>query len=198
MSKRKLLTPSLGQRAEYCFDPKGDQFFVGSGGGGGGGYGILLRDPALYEYVLGLLNSTLLDWYLQQITTPFHSGWFAHNKQFIEQVPIKLPTTAADKKLAERITESVRAVLAAYRATDPKGNWDPAWAKVYEPFGAGEITIKTTGKNKGTPEAAVKKAAAKEARQAVDAKILAALLKLNLERSGKQTSKSKGARSKAK
>ena len=116
MSKRKLLTPSLGQRAEYCFDAKGDQFFVGSGGGGGGGYGIILPDPALYEYVLGLLNSTLLDWFLQQITTPFHSGWFAYNKQFIEQLPIKLPTTAAEKKLAAQITESVRTIMDAKAA----------------------------------------------------------------------------------
>jgi len=134
MSKRKLLTPSLGQRAEFCFDPKGDQFFVGSGGGGGGGYGILLPDPKLYEYVLGLLNSKLLDWYLQQITTPFHSGWFAYNKQFIDQIAIKLPTTAADKKLAERITQSVRAIMdakAKLRAADTpfsgvKGRLKPA------------------------------------------------------------------------
>jgi len=113
MSVRKLLTPSLGQKAEFCYDPKGDLFFVGSGGGGGGGYGILLPDDDLYEYVLGLLNSRLLDWYLQQITTPFHSGWFAYNKQFIEQIPIKLPTTIEDKKLAGRITQSVRAIMDA-------------------------------------------------------------------------------------
>ena len=74
------------------------------------------RDPAIYEYVLGLLNSKLLDWYLQQITTPFHSGWFAYNKQFIEQIPIKLPTTPEEKKLAERITQSVRTIMDAKAA----------------------------------------------------------------------------------
>ncbi len=113
MGERKLLTPSLGQRAEYCYDAKGNYFFVGSGGGGGGGYGIMLPAKQLYEYVLGLLNSRLLDWYLQQITTPFHSGWFAYNKQYIEQVPIKLPDTKDEKKLGDRITESVRAIMDA-------------------------------------------------------------------------------------
>lgn len=113
MSKRKLLTPSLGQRAEYSFDEKGDQFFVGSGGGGGGGYGILLPSSASYEYVLGLLNSSLLDWYLKQITTPFHNGWFAYNKQFIEKVPIKIPETADEEKKALRIAESVRTIMVA-------------------------------------------------------------------------------------
>lgn len=113
MSEPKILTPSLGQRAEYGLDARGKYFFVGSGGGGGGGYGILLRDWSQSEYILGLLNSRLLDWYVQQITTPFHSGWFAYNKQFIEQVPIKLPETADEKKMAARIAESVRAIIAA-------------------------------------------------------------------------------------
>ena len=121
MSKRKLLTPSLGQRAEFCFDPNGELFFVGSGGGGGGGYGILIPDSRLHEYMLGLLNSRLLDWYLQQITTPFHSGWFAYNKQFIEQIPIKLPTTSEDKRLAQRITASVQAIMAAKAALRAEG-----------------------------------------------------------------------------
>ncbi len=112
MSEPKILTPSLGQRAEYGLDEKGDLFFVGSGGGGGGGYGILLRNRKMNKFVLGLLNSRLLDWYIKQITTPFHSGWFAYNKQFIEQLPIKLPETKEEKKLAERITESVERIMA--------------------------------------------------------------------------------------
>jgi hypothetical protein len=111
MSLPKILTPSLAQRGEYCLDKTGDYFFVGSGGGGG--YGILLHKAKMYEYVLGLLNSTLLNWFVQKITTPFHSGWFAYNKQFIEQVPIKIPETADEKKLAERIVESVRAIMEA-------------------------------------------------------------------------------------
>ena len=100
-------TPNIVSTGEADF------FFVGSGGGGGGGYGILLPDAKYYEYILGLLNSRLLDWYLQQITTPFHSGWFAYNKQFIDQIPIKLPKSASEKRLAERITQSVRAIISA-------------------------------------------------------------------------------------
>lgn len=111
MGLAKILTPSLARRGEYCLDLKGDLFFVGSGGGGGGGYGILLHDASNYEYILGLLNSQLLNWFVQKITTPFHSGWFAYNKQFIEQLPIKLPETVEDKKLADRVVQSVRTVM---------------------------------------------------------------------------------------
>lgn len=73
----------------------------------------MLKDASQYEYVLGLLNSALLNWFVQQITTPFHRGWFAYNKQFIEQIPIKLPKTPGDRKLADRITESVREIMGA-------------------------------------------------------------------------------------
>ncbi|MCC7294026.1 MAG: Eco57I restriction-modification methylase domain-containing protein [Phycisphaerales bacterium] len=113
MSEPKILTPSLGQRAEYGIDPKGDYFFVGSGGGGGGGYGVLLHDWSQAEYVLGLLNSRLLDWFVQRITTPFHSGWFAYSKAYIAQIPIKIPKTADEKKMAARIVDSVRAIMVA-------------------------------------------------------------------------------------
>ena len=76
-----------------------------------------------------------------------------------------------------------RAVLAAYKAVDPKGDWDPAWADAYEPFGAGEITIKERGKGADKPETIEAKKLAIAARGITDAKILANLLRLNHERS---------------
>ncbi|MCH8270112.1 MAG: hypothetical protein IH985_02740, partial [Planctomycetes bacterium] len=72
-----------------------------------------------------------------------------------------------------------RAVLAAYAAIDPKGDWDPDWAEVYEPFGAGSITIKREGRGADNVEAIGKKEAAIEAREPIDQRILASLLHLN-------------------
>jgi len=71
------------------------------------------------------------------------------------------------------------AVLAAYAAVDPAGSWDARWAEVYEPYGAGHITIDA---RKDKAEAKRAKAAAIERRAEVDEKVLAALLRLNLER----------------
>jgi hypothetical protein len=113
MSIPKILTPSLAQRSEFCLDDQGDFYFVGSGGGGGGGYGITLPDHLPMEYVLGLLNSRLLDWYLKQITTPFHSGWYAYNKQFIQQLAIKVPKTADEKRLAKQVSDRVLKIISA-------------------------------------------------------------------------------------
>jgi len=54
-----------------------------------------------------------LDAFLKRVTTPFHSGWFAYSKAYIAQIPIKLPETAEDKKLADRVVVSVEAIMAA-------------------------------------------------------------------------------------
>jgi hypothetical protein len=55
-----------------------------------GGYGITIDETVFsYQYLCGLLNSRLLNLYLKQVTTNFRGGYFAANKQFIEQLPIR-------------------------------------------------------------------------------------------------------------
>lgn len=115
MATPKILVPAIATHAEYCLDLDGKYHYVGSGGGGGGGHAIV-SDKVGLPYLCGLLNSALLDAFLQRVTTPFHSGWFAYSKAYIKQIPIKLPTTAAEKALAERITASVRQIMAAKTA----------------------------------------------------------------------------------
>ena len=109
----KLLVPAMAQRGEYAIDKAGAYYYVGSGGGGGGAHAILPNVDVSLEYLCGLLNSTCLDTFLHHVTTPFHSGWFAYSKGYIAQIPIKLPETPAEKKLAARITESVRLIMDA-------------------------------------------------------------------------------------
>jgi type I restriction-modification system DNA methylase subunit len=111
MNVPKILTPSLGRRSEFCLDSTGEFFFVGSGGGGGGGYGIAVPAELSAHYLLGALNSRLVDWFVKQITTRFHSGWYAYNKQFIEQIPVKLPETTQERKLAGQIAERVERII---------------------------------------------------------------------------------------
>ena len=72
-----------------------------------------------------------------------------------------------------------RAVLIAYAAIDPEGDWDPDWAQAYEPFGAGSITIKRAGRGADNAETIGKKQAAIQAREPIDQRILANLLRLN-------------------
>ncbi len=70
-----------------------------------GGYGITADESRVsLHYLCGLLNSHLLDYYLKRVTTTFHGGYFAANRQFIELLPIhkiddsrKAETTIRDR-----------------------------------------------------------------------------------------------------
>lgn len=119
MEQVKLLTPSIAKSASFVLDAEGEYYFVGSGGGGGGGYGITLRpDLGLdLRFVLGLLNSRLLDFYLKAISSPFSGGYYAYNRQYIERLPIAglddPKAQAAISKLAERAMALRRALASA-------------------------------------------------------------------------------------
>ena len=90
-ARKKILTPSIAAKGSYTLDKNGELYFVGSGGGGGGGYGIILKSNfgLSYEYVLGLLNSRLLDFFLFKISSQFRGGYYAYSRQYIEQLPIR-------------------------------------------------------------------------------------------------------------
>jgi len=87
----KLLVPSIAVGSCFAADLEGQYYFVGSGGGGGGGYGIWLRPNVeiSYLYLLGVLNSRLLDHFLKLTSTPYRGGYIALNRQYIEHLPIR-------------------------------------------------------------------------------------------------------------
>jgi len=88
----KIVVPSLATGSCFAFDSEGAFHFVGSGGGGGGGYGIELRQETGvdYLYLLGLLNSRVLSFFLRSVSTAFRGGYIALNRQYIEQLPIRM------------------------------------------------------------------------------------------------------------
>ena len=115
MEQVKILTPSIARRASFTLDGEGQFYFVGSGGGGGGGYGLTLkREYELsYEYVLGLLNSILLDQYLQSRSSRFSGGFYAYNRQYLEHIPIRTIdfSDPTDKARHDRMVELVESML---------------------------------------------------------------------------------------
>jgi hypothetical protein len=119
MEQTKILTPSIANRASFTFDESDFYYFVGSGGGGGGGYGITLKptQSVSYKYILGLLNSHLLDAYLKVYSSPFSSGYYAYNRQYIEPMPIRTIDQAnpTDKARHDRLVQLVDSMLALHR-----------------------------------------------------------------------------------
>ncbi|OGJ67706.1 restriction endonuclease subunit M [Candidatus Peribacteria bacterium RIFCSPLOWO2_01_FULL_54_110] len=110
MEQKKILTPSIANSASFTLDESGTYYFVGSGGGGGGGYGITIKKDSdlQYEYLLGLLNSKLLDALLKSSSTNFSGGYFAYNRQYIEQLPISIPRLPAEQN---KMTDLVKQIL---------------------------------------------------------------------------------------
>jgi hypothetical protein len=84
----KIFTPDISPKSSYSIDSIGETFFTG---GVAGGYGIKVKDGVSDLFVLGLLNSNLLDWYLKQISTQMRGGWYSFEAKFIKHFPIKIP-----------------------------------------------------------------------------------------------------------
>jgi len=74
ISTPKIFTPDIAPKASYSIDVKGDIFFTG---GVSGGYGIKVKEGVSELFILGLLNSKLIDWYLKQISTQMRGGWYS-------------------------------------------------------------------------------------------------------------------------
>ncbi len=129
ISLPKIFTPDIAARSSFSLDEIGECYFTG---GAAGGYGILVAPEFSREYILGLLNSRLLEWYLHQVATTMRGGWYSYESRFIHGLPIypinfSNPTDKArhDKmvSLVERMLELHKQTPSALPAagTSPRG-----------------------------------------------------------------------------
>jgi hypothetical protein len=81
----KIFAPDIAARASFSLDPIGDVFFTG---GVAGGYGILVRPEYSRQYILGLLNSKLLEGFIRQSATQMRGGYYSYESRFIRHLPI--------------------------------------------------------------------------------------------------------------
>ena len=82
-----------------------------------GGFTVALADSVGVkpEYILGLLNSTLLFWRLRQLSSLFRGGWVTCTKQYFGELPIHLieVSNPGEKARHDRLVELVEQMLAA-------------------------------------------------------------------------------------
>lgn len=110
----KIITQVLASSNTFALDNQGEYYFVG--GGNAGGYGIVLKDEykKSYYYILALLNSNVLEFYLKNISTPFRGGYFSYGKRFIEQLPIVMPADEIKEevdRLTQRLVENTKTIV---------------------------------------------------------------------------------------
>jgi hypothetical protein len=111
----KLLIPYMITSLSAYLDQSDNYYFVNVTTGG---YGITSDESqGTLAYLCGLLNSQLLDFYLKQISTTFHGGYFAANKQYIEQLPLRSINFSDhnDKAHHDHMVELVKRMLSFQR-----------------------------------------------------------------------------------
>jgi len=95
----KIMVPYMVTELSAFFDDVGNFFFVNVTTGGFG-----IRSERVDPWLLtAYLSSSLLDTWFKTQAGRFHGGYFAANKQYIENLPIKLPRTKQELKLASQI-----------------------------------------------------------------------------------------------
>ena len=86
----KIILPVLSLEARYSYD--GTNVMV-TGGGNGPYY--MIRSfpdaPVTNHYLLAILNHPLSEAIVKTNTSVFRGGYYSHNKQFIENLPIPIP-----------------------------------------------------------------------------------------------------------
>jgi hypothetical protein len=103
----KIITPDISIRNNFTYDGRNhyclDTAFV-------------IAPKEKYKdkilFILGLLNSLLIEFYFKQISTHVRGGYFRYKKQYLERLPIKLPPIKKEQKLADEITSLVEEILA--------------------------------------------------------------------------------------
>ena len=112
----KLCVPRLLTRLKAAYDESG-AFYLDNVDVNG----ILgVSDPL---FLLALLNSTLLDFYFQRITVPFHSGFRSANRQFIDPLPIRTrdTETVESREIHARVVLLAGRMLELHRGMAGKG-----------------------------------------------------------------------------
>jgi len=97
----KIITPGISTDADYALDEDG--YFIDRGS-----YGIILKDGVnvSYKYLLALLNSKVLDFFLKS-TSPFISGgYYSYQTKYLNNLPIKMVTI--NQSQLEALVDQIR------------------------------------------------------------------------------------------
>jgi hypothetical protein len=86
--EEKIMTSVLNKKSKFSLDE--NQNFVFVGGGNAGGYGVKISNSENMSkyYLLSILNSRLLEWNVEKISSQFRRGYFSYGKKYIENLPI--------------------------------------------------------------------------------------------------------------
>lgn len=105
----QIAIPLLANRGMFAMIPESFRNTLCPMASGGFTLRILPTACVRPEFVLGLLNSTLLFWRLRGISNVFRGGWITCTKQYLGELPIRIidPQNMADQAAHDRIVNLV-------------------------------------------------------------------------------------------
>ena len=96
----RILTPELSDTNRFCIADDG--FFYGDTV-----CGIKPKPPydndIFVKFLLGVLNSQLLEWFYKKTTVPKAGGFFIYKVMFLRNLPICIPKTHLQEKIAKQV-----------------------------------------------------------------------------------------------
>jgi hypothetical protein len=101
LSKPKLITPDMADRTRFSLDVDGRYVFSG---GAAGGVCIIPNEGIDAYYLLGVLNSRLVEHHLRTVNGPgFRGGYLNCEIRFLRDIPIQFPRNAKEDRIGKQI-----------------------------------------------------------------------------------------------
>jgi hypothetical protein len=84
MGSSKILVPDIADRSAFALDEKGEYAFTS-------GYAIIFKEDIKEssKYILGLLNSNVLEFFARKTSTTLRGGFYRYFSKFLEQLPMR-------------------------------------------------------------------------------------------------------------
>ena len=115
----KIILPALSVEPRYAYDD--DNIIVT--GGGNGPYYLLRARPGTAitnHYLLAVLNHPLSEAFVRTNTSTFRGGYYSHGKQFIENLPIHIPSDLDRNAIEALVVQMIDTLAAVAAARTPQ------------------------------------------------------------------------------
>jgi len=130
----KMIMQLLSTKNRFALDEEGIYYFIAVGGDC-----VTLKDKYNekdeYLYVLGLLNSSVLEYYIKHISPVHEGGFYLYIKQYLEELPIRYPTDKKGKEIKRQIIEKVRTILEKIKLGQQIENFPDEYTQEYRSRG---------------------------------------------------------------
>jgi hypothetical protein len=114
LSKSKLVTPDMADRMRFSYDRDGRFYFSG---GAAGGVCVIPGERIGPLLLLGILNSRLIETVVRERNgVGFRGGYLNCEIRFLREIPVRLPVTSSEERVASKVQERVTTILDSKRS----------------------------------------------------------------------------------